>query len=89
MHFSEQVITIIILATLTGNYLIGMIADFLNLKNLNQPLPIEFKDHYNQKKYNGIENSHDKYRNSVSANVNSRSLSVVKNEQNEIISSQD
>ncbi|MBT7628553.1 MAG: M48 family metallopeptidase [Desulfobacula sp.] len=56
MHFSEQVITIIILATLTGNYLIGMIADFLNLKNLTQPLPIEFKDHYNQKKYNDSQN---------------------------------
>ena len=56
MHFTEQVITIIILATLTGNYLIGMIADFLNLKNLNQPLPIEFKDHYNQKKYNDSQN---------------------------------
>jgi len=51
MLFSEQFITIVILFTLTGSFLIGSIADFLNLKNLNQPLPAEFKDHYDNKKY--------------------------------------
>ena len=56
MHFSEQLITIIILVTLTGSYLIGTIADFLNLKNLDQPLPTEFKDHYDKKKYSDSQN---------------------------------
>jgi STE24 endopeptidase len=56
MLFSEQFITIIILATLTGSYLIDNIADFLNLKNLNQPLPNEFKGHYDQKKYQDSQN---------------------------------
>jgi len=56
MHFSEQFITIIILVTLTGSYLIGTIADFLNLKNLDQPLPAGFKDHYDKKKYSDSQN---------------------------------
>jgi len=51
MYFSEQFITIVILATLAGSYLIDTIADFLNLNHLNQPLPAEFKDIYDQKKY--------------------------------------
>jgi STE24 endopeptidase len=56
MLFSEQFITIIIFATLTGSYLVDNIADFLNLKNLNQPLPNEFKDHYDPKKYQDSQN---------------------------------
>ncbi|MDA3787920.1 MAG: M48 family metallopeptidase, partial [Desulfobacula sp.] len=56
MHFSEQFITIIILVTLTGSYLISTIADFLNLKNIDQPLPAEFKDHYDKKKYSDSQN---------------------------------
>ncbi|MCP3871670.1 MAG: M48 family metallopeptidase [Desulfobacteraceae bacterium] len=51
MHFSEQFITVIILATLIGSYLIDKFADFLNLGSLNQPLPKEFNDHYNTQKY--------------------------------------
>ncbi|CCK81176.1 M48 family metallopeptidase [Desulfobacula toluolica] len=51
MLFSEYAITLIILTTLTGSYLINNIADFLNLGNLNHPLPEEFKDHYNNQKY--------------------------------------
>ena len=51
MFFSEQFITIIILVTLIGSYLIDNLADFLNLGNLNQPLPDEFKSHYNKEKY--------------------------------------
>lgn len=51
MLFSENAITIIILVTLAGSYLVGMVADFLNLNHLNQPLPIEFADHYDKKKY--------------------------------------
>jgi STE24 endopeptidase len=51
MHVSEQSITLIILTTLIGSYLIDNIADFLNLKNLNQPLPKEFNSHYDNQKY--------------------------------------
>ena len=51
MHFSEQFITIIILTTLIGSYLIDNIADFLNLGNLDQPLPKEFSSHYKNRKY--------------------------------------
>ena len=51
MLFSEQLITIIILVTLAGSYLIDNIADFLNLGNLNQPLPKEFNGYYDSQKY--------------------------------------
>ena len=51
MFFSEQFITIIILVTLIGSYFIDNLADFLNLGNLNQPLPKEFEGHYNKEKY--------------------------------------
>jgi len=51
MLFSEQFITIIILVTLIGSYLIDNLADFLNLGNLNQPIPEQFKDYYDQEKY--------------------------------------
>jgi len=51
MYFSEQFITIVILTTLIGSYLIDNCADFLNLGNLNQHLPEEFNDLYNHKKY--------------------------------------
>ncbi|WP_299976496.1 M48 family metallopeptidase [Desulfobacula sp.] len=51
MLFSEQFITAIILTTLIGSYLIDNIADFLNLGNLNQPLPKEFNNHYKPGKY--------------------------------------
>lgn len=51
MLFSEHLITLIILTTLIGSYLINNIADFLNLGNLNHPLPKEFNDHYNNQKY--------------------------------------
>jgi STE24 endopeptidase len=52
MVFSEQFITIIILVTLIGSFFIDNLADFLNLGNLHQLLPKEFKGHYNQEKYN-------------------------------------
>jgi len=51
MYFSEKFITIIVLTTMIGSYLIDNIADFLNIGNLNQTLPKEFLDHYNSKKY--------------------------------------
>lgn len=56
MHFSEQFITLIILTTLIGSYFIDTIADFLNLGNLNQPLPKEFSDYYDQQKYSDSQN---------------------------------
>lgn len=51
MYLSEQSITIIILSTLIGAYFIDTLADFLNLGNLNQPLPKEFEDQYDHQKY--------------------------------------
>ncbi len=51
MYFSEHLITLIILVTLIGSYLIGNLADFLNLKYLNQPLPPEFEGYYDSQKY--------------------------------------
>ncbi len=51
MFFPEQFITRIILVTLIGSYLIDNLADFLNLGNLNQTLPDEFKDYYKNEKY--------------------------------------
>ena len=56
MHFSEQFITLIILTTLIGSYLINNISDLLNLGNLNHPLPKEFNDHYNTQKYTESQN---------------------------------
>lgn len=51
MPVSDQFITIIILATLTGSYCIDSAADFLNLGNLHQPLPKEFIGYYDSQKY--------------------------------------
>ncbi len=51
MYLTEQLITAIILVTLIGGFIIDNIADFLNLKNLNQPLPTEISDHYDNQKY--------------------------------------
>jgi STE24 endopeptidase len=51
MFFSEQLITIVILITLIGSYLVDNIADFLNLSNLNHQLPKEFEGHYNKTEY--------------------------------------
>ncbi|MCK5687440.1 M48 family peptidase, partial [bacterium] len=52
MLFSEQFITTVILVTLIGSYLLNNVADFLNLANLNQPIPEEFKNYYDKEKYN-------------------------------------
>jgi len=51
MHFSEHAVTLIILITLTGSYFLDKIADFLNLTNLDQPLPEEFQEHYDAARY--------------------------------------
>jgi len=51
MLFSEHDITIIVLVTLAGSYMVGLAADFLNLNHLNQPLPKEFTGHYDKNKY--------------------------------------
>jgi len=56
MYLSEQSIIIIILSTLTGAYLLDIIADLLNLGNLNQPLPKEFSDQYDNQKYLASQN---------------------------------
>lgn len=56
MFFSEQFITVVILTTVTGSFLINNIADFLNLGNLNQPLPKEFETHFDSNKYKKSQN---------------------------------
>ncbi|UCH94683.1 MAG: M48 family metallopeptidase [Candidatus Aminicenantes bacterium] len=42
---------VIILAVLVGKYLLGVIADRLNIKHLNPELPDEFKGFYDERKY--------------------------------------
>lgn len=56
MQLSEQLITVIILGTMTGSYLIGALSDFLNLKNLNHPMPEEFQGYYDSQKYKDSQN---------------------------------
>jgi STE24 endopeptidase len=51
MFFSQQSITMIILCTLVGAYLMNLLADLLNLKHLEPDLPEEFKDHFDTEKY--------------------------------------
>ena len=51
MHSEECFITVIILASLIGNYLIFGLADLLNIRSLNKPLPEGFNDFYDSKKY--------------------------------------
>lgn len=51
MFFSEQLITLIVLSTLIGSFLIGSAADFLNLKHLNHPLPQAFKNYCTPQTY--------------------------------------
>lgn len=56
MHLSESVITVIILLTLIGSHIAETIADILNLKNIQQPLPDEFKGFYDAQKYKTSQN---------------------------------
>lgn len=51
MQISAQAITVIILMTVIGSFLIGIIADLLNLKNLKDILPLEFKGYYDDSEY--------------------------------------
>ena len=51
MIFSDQLITLIILSTLVGGYLIDSLAEYLNIKHLSSNLPHEFSDVYDTKKY--------------------------------------
>jgi len=51
MFFSQQSITIIILCTLIGAYCLNTLADLVNIKQIKQSLPEEFKDHFDTKKY--------------------------------------
>lgn len=51
MLFSEQFITVVILTTVFGSYLIDNLASFLNIKNLTPALPKEFQGVYDAKKY--------------------------------------
>ena len=47
---------IIILATLTGTFLIKLFADILNLKAAGEELPVEFRDVYDQEAYEKSQN---------------------------------
>ena len=51
MHIEEQFIAFIILATLIGSYLIDGLADLLNIRSLNKPIPDGFTDFYDSEKY--------------------------------------
>ncbi|MFH2093179.1 MAG: M48 family metallopeptidase [Pseudomonadota bacterium] len=51
MIFSQHAITIIILATLISAYGINMMAEAMNIRNLKQPLPEDFKDHFDDIRY--------------------------------------
>lgn len=48
---SEHFITVIILFALAGGYLVDKTADFLNLGNLDLPLPEDFSDQYDPPTY--------------------------------------
>ncbi len=51
MFFTQQTITIIILSTLMGAFLLNSLADLLNIRHLDHRLPAEFKDHFDDAKY--------------------------------------
>ncbi|MDD9304329.1 MAG: M48 family metallopeptidase [Desulfobacter sp.] len=51
MFLSEQIIIAIILVSLVGSYLMNNLADYLNLGNLNSPLPNAFCDVYDSDRY--------------------------------------
>lgn len=46
-----NIFLIIIIAILVGQYLLGLISDSLNLSNIQEELPNEFKDVYDDEKY--------------------------------------
>jgi len=56
MSGEAQFITFIILATLISSYLVQGLADLLNLRNLSAPLPREFCNTYDSKKYTDSQN---------------------------------
>ncbi len=51
MHLSAFAISVIILLTLFINFSINVLTDFLNLGNINNYVPGEFKSFYDEKKY--------------------------------------
>ncbi|MCK5312661.1 MAG: M48 family metallopeptidase [Desulfobacteraceae bacterium] len=51
MYFSSNIITIVILAALFGDFFLNIFADHLNIKNIKDALPAEFQNFYNQDQY--------------------------------------
>ena len=56
MYFSSNILTIVILAALLGDFFLNLFADHLNLKNISDRLPAEFKNFYNQDQYKKSQN---------------------------------
>jgi len=50
-EFEMNIYGIIILLTLLVSYFLGLISDYLNIKNLKTDLPAEFRDVYSQERY--------------------------------------
>ncbi|MCD4741040.1 MAG: M48 family metallopeptidase [Desulfobacteraceae bacterium] len=51
MYCSSDIITFVILFALAGEFLLNSFANQLNIQNINQVVPTEFKDYYNQDQY--------------------------------------
>ena len=51
MYCSSDIITFVILFALAGEFLLNFFANQLNIQNINQVVPTEFKDYYNQDQY--------------------------------------
>jgi len=51
VEFKMNIYGIIILLTLLVSYFLGLISDYLNIKNLKTELPAEFRDVYSQERY--------------------------------------
>lgn len=58
MHFPfpSNIIIIVILFALIGNFFLNIIADYLNIKNISEDLPAEFKNYCNNDQYNKSQN---------------------------------
>ena len=56
MYFPSNILTIVILAALLGDFFLNLFADHLNLKNISDRLPAEFRNFYNQDQYKKSQN---------------------------------
>ncbi len=56
MFHSSDIITIVILTALSGEFLLSVVSNYLNIKNLNHILPSEFNTYYDQHQYEQSQN---------------------------------